>query len=139
MDFVMWNFALESLRQKQDVLPPRMRSETNGSFTFYVDVFFPLSLQILLSDLTVHMGITASVLSRQKLLWFPYKDNVRFVRYLQLFVGGFKSYLRYLCLFAHNGVQHILCCVFVLFFFILCTLCCQFLWIVLFDCPFGIL
>ena len=34
--------------------------------------------------------------------------------YLQLFVGGFMSYLRYLCLFAYNGVQHILCCVFVL-------------------------
>ena len=25
------------------------------------------------------------------------------------------SYLRYLCLFAHSGVQHILCCVFVCF------------------------
>ena len=29
------------------------------------------------------------------------------------------SYLRYLCLFAHSGVQHILCCVFVGFFFVL--------------------
>jgi hypothetical protein len=35
-----------------------------------------------------------------------------------------------LCFFAHSGVQHILCCVFVLFFFVLCTLCFQFLWIV---------
>ena len=26
------------------------------------------------------------------------------------------SYLRYLCLLAYSGVQHILCCVFVLFF-----------------------
>ena len=42
------------------------------------------------------------------------------------------SYLRYLCLLAHSGVQHILCCVFGLFFVVLCTLCCQFLWI--FDC-----
>ena len=65
------------------------------------------------------------------------------------------SYLRYLCLFAHRGVQHILYCVFVLlclfsscvryvasfsvFFVVLCTLCCQFLWIVHFNCPFGIL
>ena len=32
------------------------------------------------------------------------------------------SYLRYLCLFVYSGVQHILCCVFVLFFFVLCTL-----------------
>jgi len=26
------------------------------------------------------------------------------------------SYVRYLCLFSHSGVQHILCCVFDLFF-----------------------
>jgi hypothetical protein len=30
------------------------------------------------------------------------------------------SYLRYLCLFAYSGVQHILCCVFILFVFVLC-------------------
>jgi hypothetical protein len=53
--------------------------------------------------------------------------------YLQ-FVGGCVSYLRYLCLFVHSVVQHI-CCVFVLFFFFLCTLCCLFLWIVLFWLP----
>ena len=55
------------------------------------------------------------------------------------------SYLCYLCFFAHCGVQHILCCVFlrlvypmlpvslccVMFFFVLCTLCCLFLCVVL--------
>jgi hypothetical protein len=46
--------------------------------------------------------------------------------YLQLFVGGLMSNLRYLCLFVHRGVEDILC----LFVFVLCTLCCQFLWIV---------
>jgi hypothetical protein len=35
-------------------------------------------------------------------------------------VGGLMSYLRYLCLFAHRGVQHILCCVFVLLCFSTC-------------------
>jgi hypothetical protein len=69
-------------------------------------------------------------------------------------------YLRYFVLFLYSGVQHILCCVFVLFFLclvypmlpvsldchyliapsvfsnvylscVLCTLCCQFLWIVI--------
>ena len=39
-------------------------------------------------------------------------------RLRQLFVGGFVSYLRYFCLFAHSGLQHILCCVFDLFFFL---------------------
>jgi hypothetical protein len=33
------------------------------------------------------------------------------------------SYLRYLYLVAHSGVQRILCCVFVLFVFVLCLLC----------------
>jgi hypothetical protein len=28
--------------------------------------------------------------------------------YLQLFEGGLMSYLHYLCLFTHSGVQHIL-------------------------------
>ena len=32
--------------------------------------------------------------------------------YLQLFEGELMSYLRYLCLFVCNDVQHILCCVF---------------------------
>ena len=31
---------------------------------------------------------------------------------------GFMSILRYVCVFAHSGVQHILCCVF-LFLFVL--------------------
>jgi len=60
--------------------------------------------------------------------------HINVVRVIQLFKVGFKvrftSYLRYLYLFVHMGVQHILCCVFLLFFFVLCTLCCQFLWMI---------
>ena len=40
------------------------------------------------------------------------------------------SYFLYLCLFTYSGVKNILCCMFVLIFFVLCTLCCQFIWIV---------
>jgi hypothetical protein len=47
---------------------------------------------------------------------------------LQLFVEELMSYLLNLCLFAHSGVQHILCCVFALFVFVLCTLCYKFHW-----------
>ena len=43
------------------------------------------------------------------------------------------SYLRYLCLFAYGGVQHILCCVFVLFFLVLSMLS------VSLDCHFLLL
>ena len=35
----------------------------------------------------------------------------------------------------YGGVQHIFWCVFVLLFIVLCALCCQFLWIVLFLIP----
>ena len=35
----------------------------------------------------------------------------------------------------YNGVQRILWCVFILLFVVLCTLCCQFLWIVHFWSP----
>ena len=38
-------------------------------------------------------------------------------------------------LFVYSGVQHILCCGVVLFFFVLCTQCWQFLWIVHFLLP----
>jgi hypothetical protein len=44
---------------------------------------------------------------------------------LQLFIEKIMSYLRYLCFFAYSDVQHILCSVFPLFFFVLCTLCCR--------------
>jgi hypothetical protein len=57
--------------------------------------------------------------------------------YLQLFVGGLVSCIHYLCLLAYSGVQYRLCCVFVLSFFVLCTLCCQFLWIVHFWLPLS--
>ena len=64
------------------------------------------------SEFRVVMSVTISA----------YKGcSVRF--YLQLFVRVFMSYLPYLCLLDHNGVQNILCCVFVLFFFVFCTLC----------------
>ena len=46
------------------------------------------------------------------------------------------SYLRYLCLCAHSGVQHILGCVFVLFVFVLCL---EYTMLpVSLDCPFLI-
>jgi len=47
-------------------------------------------------------------------LWSPLRCLVPL--YLQLFVRAHMSYLRYFCLFAHSGVQHILCYVFGLFF-----------------------
>ena len=73
--------------------------------------------------------------------------------YLQMFVGGLVSYLRYFCFFAYSGVQDILCCVFLLYLSSSCflyivvsnTYCILFLlcffssWLpVSLDCPFLI-
>ena len=88
-----------------------------SSFQFFVLCYY-LSLR---SEFCVVMSVTISSYNR---------CSVRL--YLQLFVGRSMSYLHYLCLFAHSDVQPILCCDFVLFFFVSCTICCQFLWIVLF-------
>jgi hypothetical protein len=48
------------------------------------------------------------------------------------------SYLRYLCLLAYSGVQHILHCVFVCLHLVYPMLP-VFLDCLFFDCPFGIL
>ena len=42
-------------------------SNDNGPFTFYVDVFFPLSLPRLFSDLTVYMSSTVSCKKQERL------------------------------------------------------------------------
>ena len=58
---------------------------------------------------------------------YDFRIQTIFVSSVPLVVcRGLMSYLRYLCLLLYSGVQHILCCVFVLFVFVLCTLCCQF-------------
>ena len=53
-----------------------------------------------------------------------------------VFLWGIMSYLRYLSLFAFSGVHQLLCSVFALSSFVLCTLCCQFLSIVHFSLSF---
>ena len=53
--------------------------------------------------------------------------------------GGSMSYLRYLCLFMHSGVQYIVCCVFLFFFSSFCVpYVGSFSGLSIFDCPFGI-
>ena len=63
-------------------------------------------------------------------LRFPHKNDVRFVLTSSWLWGGGFCLMCCLCLFTYSGGKHILRGVFVLFFFVLCTLCCQFLWIV---------
>jgi len=58
---------------------------------------------------------------------FVFTAKQRSVRlYLQFFVEWLMSYLRYLCLHAHSGVQHIVFCLRLVYPI------CQFLWIVQF-------
>ena len=48
-------------------------------------------------------------------LRIPHKNDVRFVFTSGCLYEGLMSYLRYLWLFAHSGVQHILCCVYIFY------------------------
>ena len=65
-------------------------------------------------------------------------NDVCLVRlYLQLFVGGLMSYLHYLCLFVHSGVQHIVSCIYL--FCLSSSYVASFSGLSIFDCPFIIL
>jgi hypothetical protein len=48
---------------------------------------------------------------------YDFRVKTMFGSSLQLCVGGFMFYLRLLCLFGYSVVQHILCCVVLLFCF----------------------
>ena len=52
-----------------------------------------------------------------------------------IIVRGLMSYLWYLCLFAYSGVQHILCCIFVLFSLSCVPYVFSFSGLAIFDCP----
>ena len=92
-------------------------------------VFFYLSKEVkcLVITLTFVCNLRSEFCVVMFVMDSAYKD-CSVCLYLQLFVGDLLSYLRYLCLFAYSGVQHILCSDFVLFFFILLP--------VSLDCPF---
>ena len=85
------------------------------------------------------MVTVLSILPRLMDYDYPFDIFKLFLRcsvrlYLQLFVGVFMGYLRYLCLFVHCCVQHISCYVLVLLFFVLSTL----RLLVSLDCPYLI-
>ena len=114
-------------------------SNDNGSFTFYVDVFFLLSLPRLLPNLTVHIWVTRRV-SYKKQVMPTLRDHLSSPPvYLGFRVADLFSllccsimclYIRYLCMFAYSDVQHILCCVFLRFVYLMLP--------VSLDCPFVI-
>jgi len=100
---------------------------------FFIHNFMERCLKILELHTSVHYMF--HILHRKFPLRFPHKNEVPLVFTSRCLFDELMSYLRYLCLFAYSGVQHILCCVFVLFFFVLGTLCFQFS----LDCQFFVL
>ena len=95
---------------------------------------------VVLCLLCMFTYVMSNILSCHMFLRFQCRYDFRMKRcsvrlYLQLCVGGHMSYLRYLCLLACSGVRQIYYCVFLLFFFVLCILCCQFLWMIHFWLP----
>ena len=84
-------------------------------FVLFCNVALPSEFRVLISDF--HLGVIS-------------------VRPLPPVVCGIWGGVHGLCtlyVFSYSGVQHILCCVIVLFFFVLCVLCFQFLKIVYFN------
>ena len=64
-------------------------------------------------------------------LWFTENKSYDLLIVDKSFMDrNYKLYNNNLCLIVYSGVHHILCCVFALFVFVLCTPSCQFLWIV---------
>jgi len=128
-----------SLQKSQSGSPLRNIhiSNDNGSFTFYVDVFFPLSLPRLLPDFTVYMSNIVFVLSYCVSLRYEFpvvmsvtisawkRCSVRLC--FQLFVWG-SCLIYIICVCLHVVVSNTHCVV-CFFPFVLCTLCWQFLWI----------
>ena len=75
-----------------------------------------------------HKNIGIIILSIANLYTEKYELPFKKLRnriYFYLFVRRLMSYLRHLYLFANSVVQHIMCCVFALFAFILFAICCQ--------------
>ena len=73
-----------------------------GPYSHLVSIFVLSYYVSLRSEFRVVMSVTISASKRCS-------DRL----YLQLFVGGFMSYLHYLCLFTYRDGKHILCCVFI--------------------------
>ena len=107
-------------------------SKDNGSFTFYVDISFLNHCQYFYRT-WLYIWITRRV-SYKKLERLSLREHLSSSPFCCGFVWLiFFSFLYCPDLCLYSGVQQILCCV--LFFFVLCSLCCQFLWIILFWLP----
>ena len=77
--------------------------------------------------------------------WVPYY-NVRYDFHIKTMFGSSlppvvcrRVHILFTRFLTYSGVKYILCCVFALFAFVLCGICCQFLWIVHVWLYFGIL
>ena len=111
-DASLHQFCLVSLLSEFHVfrIRWRLREDLSSSLIFLLDPFLLIVLVF-----CVVKFVTISAWKRCSVRLF-----------LQLYVGGLMSYLSYLCLLAHSGVQHILCCVFwfACFRIVSCVWCC---------------
>ena len=62
---------------------------------------------------------TCSMFHEEQILVTSNQED-KHIRYKDTVSVKTKTNIRYLCLFAYNGVQHIMCCVLVVFVFALC-------------------
>jgi hypothetical protein len=86
----------------------KAENKITGNKHSFSNVIFFIQMRVTIYTpemiLVIHMSVTISACKR-----------CSYRLYRQLFVGGLMSYLRYLCLLAHSGVQQILRFVLLLF------------------------
>ena len=81
---------------------------------------FNKSLHYIIVIISIHLTIIKTLLPILSDVRYDFRIKTMFgSSFLQSITGGLMSYLRYVCLFAYNGVQHTMCCVFVLLVFVL--------------------
>jgi hypothetical protein len=134
---ILLKLALITIKQTNKISSICLRFVKSCFIHFQVLLFLMVSYHVSLrSEFRFVMSVTISALKR---------CLVRL--YLQLFVGGLMTYLRYLCELAHIGVQHILCwsclVLFVVFFLVFSSSCvpcvASFSGLSICGCSFGIL
>jgi hypothetical protein len=88
-----------------------------------------LVLSVLIFPMTTFTTDNKLTISNRDLVWVHYTCIITYIMIFTVkdvnikihqYVGGLMSCLLYLCLLAHSGAQHILCCVLVLVLSVLC-------------------
>jgi len=103
------------------------------NYVSHIDVLYNISVRsapLLMSSLYTY---TAVSICHNNLFSGPYTS---YLSYIFSFIDFISVLILKESVWKLLLINYILCSVYVLLVFVLCTQCCQFLWIVHFDCPY---